>query len=301
MTTALNLGTPIEFGPIEMWPLTRKSGRIPNAVAGTAALAVEESSDPDPGTLHVANRGQTPVFLPIGYLFGGLQQSRMLVEDLLIGAGEDFEIPVACVEAGRFSDRQQSRPAGRVPVSVLAAALQPERHCRSRGGRQAAVWDAVTHQERRSGSRPTHSLEQVMQEDLQGPTVPHRIAAEIDRRFRSTESQVGMVIAVGGEPLVLEVFESANLGERLLGDLLRSVAFDVDHAYPFPCTPEQVSDFLKQARNTPFEAHGNSSGSYRLRGSRDDMSIHGTWLSPQECLHLFALNHNHQVLEGAAL
>jgi hypothetical protein len=301
MTIALNLGAPIEFGPIEMWPLTRKSGQTPNVVAGAAVLAVEESSDPDPGTLHVANHGETPVFLPLGYLFGGLQQSRMLVEDLLIGAGEEFEIPVACVEAGRFSDRQQSRPAGRVPVSVLAAALQPERHTRNVGGRQAAVWDAVTQQERRSGSRPTHSLEQVMREDLQRPTVQRQIAEEIDRRFPPTDSQVGMVIAVCGELLLLEVFESADIGERLLGDLLRSIAFDVDHADPFPCTPEQVKDFLKQARNTPFEAHGNSSGSYRLSGSRGDMSIHGTWLSPQECLHLFALNHNHQVLEGAAL
>ena len=301
MTTALNLGAPIEFGPIEMWPLTRKSGRTPNVVAGAAVLDVEESADPDPETLHVANHGETSVFLPLGYLFGGLQQSRMLVEDLLIGAGEGFEIPVACVEAGRFSDRQQSRPAGRVPVSVLAAALQPEQHTRHVGGRQAAVWDAVSQQERRSGSRPTHSLEQVMQEDLQRPTVQRQIAEEIDRRFPPTDSQVGMVIAVGGEPLLLEVFESADIGGRLLGDLLRSIAFDVDNAYPFPCTPEQVKDFVRQARNTPFEARGQSSGSYRLSGSRGAMSIHGTWLSPQECLHLFALNHNHQVLEGAAL
>ena len=301
MITSLKLGIPVEFGPIEMWPVTPRLSVEPRPWAGYEALRVDEAPEPDPGRLWAQNDGQTPVFLPVGFLIGGLQQSRMLLEDLFIGVGEDFEIPVACVEAGRFSGRQASRQAGRAPVSVLAATFDSTSGPLPRGRRQTAVWDAVMRQERRSGTRPTHSLEQVMQEDLRGPTVQRRIAAEIEHRFTPDANQIGAVIAVSGAPLLMETFESPALASHLLTDLLRSVAFDVDYAHPFPSTPDTIKDFVRQARRTSFDVEQRTSGSFLQSGSNDRVSIHGTWRSPKDCLHLLAINHQHPILQGAAL
>ena len=163
------------------------------------------------------------------------------------------------------------------------------------------MWEAVARQERRSGTRPTHSLEQVMQEDLRGSTVQRRIAAEIEHRFAPGADQIGAVLAVSGVPLVMETFESPALASHLLTDLLRGVAFDVDYAHPFPSTPDSIRDFVRQGRRTSFDIEHKASGSLLLRGSNDHMSIHGPWRSPKDCLHLLAINHQHPVLEGAAL
>ncbi len=186
-------------------------------------------------------------------------------------------------------------------MSVLAAAFDSPSGPLPRGRRQTAVWDAVTRQERRSGTRPTHSLEQVMQEDLRGPTIQRRIATEIEHRFVPGADQIGAVLAVSGVPLAMETFESPALASHLLTDLLRGVAFDVDYAHAFPSTPDSIKDFVRQARRASFDVEHKASGKFLLSGSNDHTTIHGTWRSPKDCLHLLAINHQHPVLEGAAL
>lgn len=296
----MNLGTPLEFGPIEVWPLIQKKPTSDDSVGLVEALLVEEVAEPDPGVLYVENEGDDPIFLPIGFLFGGLQQSRMLLEDLYIAAGEAFEIPVACVEAGRFSDYQTRRPAGRAPISVVAAGLPGGAGGRTRDRRQQDVWNAVSRQERRSGTRPTHSLEQVMQEDVRTQATQRHIAAEIESRFSPREDQVGLVVAVSGEPLLMEVFKSPQLARNLLHDLLKGVAFDIDFVFPFPATEEKIKAFLRETGRTPFESKGSSEASYQLTGSGDQVILHGTWTTPSECLHLLAINHQHPILSSVA-
>ena len=301
MTTTFILGTPIEFGPIEMWPLIQRSPMEQAALGAVHHLSVDEAPEPDPGFLLVENTGDAPVFLPIGFLFGGLQQSRMLLEDLFIGAGEAFEIPVACVEAGRFSNQQVSRTAGRAPLSVVVAGMPGAGRSNDRGRRQSQVWDAVSRQEGRSGARPTHSLEQVMREDLVGPTPQRRIAEQIDERFVPMADQVGAVIAVEGQPIAMEVFNTPRLVHDVLGELLKGIAFDVDLTSPFPATQDSIKHFIRDVRRTPYDAKGSFEETYRLSGATDAISIHGTWLNPSECLHLLAINHIHPILQGAAV
>lgn len=295
MTIQMNLGSPLELGPIEVWPVIQKKPSETVSVGRVEQLLVEEIPEPDPGTLYVENEGAEPIFLPVGFLFGGLQQSRMLLEDLYIGAGEALEIPVACVEAGRFSGNQTRRPAGRAPISVVAAGFPGPRN---RDRCQQEVWNAVSRQERRSGTRPTHSLEQVMQEDVRTQTTQRQLASEIDVRFAPRDDQVGVVIAISGEPLLIEVFDSPQLARTLLHDLLKGVAFDIDFSFPFPATEDRIKEFLRETSRTPFKAKSSVGASYRLTGSGDQVTMHGTWTSPSECLHLLAINHRHPVLSS---
>lgn len=299
--TTLILGTPIEFGPIEMWPLSHRNPMEQAALGDVAQLFVDEAPEPDPGSLWVENGGDAPVFLPIGSVFGGLQQSRMLVEDVYVGPGEGFEIRVACVEAGRFSDRQASRTAGRAPLSVVVAGMPGAGRPQDRWRRQSQVWEAVSRQEGRSGTRPTHSLEQVMQEDLMGPTTQRRLAERIDEGFDPSKDQVGAVLAVAGKPLLLEVFRSPSLARELLADLLVGVAFDVDLTGALPATQDCIKHFIREACRTPLDATGSGDETYRVCGTTDAMSVHGTWLNPSECLHLLAINVRHPLLQGAAV
>jgi len=154
MTTFVLLSEPQEFGPIEVWPLHAPQQRLTGMTWGLENLDITEVFDPDPNLLHVTNGGTEPVFVPMGFLIGGLKQTRMVAEDLVIPAGVGMEIPVLCVEVGRFGATQGVWSAGRAPLSVLTAgAWQSEPSVR-----QGAVWESVRRQERRSGPRPTHTL-----------------------------------------------------------------------------------------------------------------------------------------------
>jgi len=102
MTTAVALGMPQEFGPIEVWPLHSHGATLTGFSGGLGSLDLSEAVEPDPNLLSATNKGSEAVFLPMGFLIGGLQQSRMTAEDLVIPAGLSIEIPVMCVEVGRW-------------------------------------------------------------------------------------------------------------------------------------------------------------------------------------------------------
>jgi hypothetical protein len=58
--------------------------------------------------LEILNQSQYPVFIPCGSLFISQEygkQDRCAITDLMVDKGEKTEIPVVCIEKGRWSDR----------------------------------------------------------------------------------------------------------------------------------------------------------------------------------------------------
>lgn len=294
MTTKVALGRPQEFGPIEVWPLLQRHQSLTGFIGGLRTLDVSEAIEPDPNQLLVTNKGSEVVFLPMGFLIGGLQQSRMIAEDLVIPVGLSIEIPVMCVEVGRFSNCAAPRAAGRAPLSVMNAGIQAT----DVGRRQEEVWASVRTQEHRSGRRPTHSLEQVMVEDRKNREYQRRIDEQVTREFLALPHQIGFVATAGGEPIVMEMFGSAALAREYIPDLIRGLAFDVDGYESFPSTPERVMEFLSDARAVKFQCSTQPSGTTRIQGANGRVHLQGIWVESRTYIHVMATNSRHPVMSG---
>jgi len=140
----------------------------------------------------VTNEGARTVLLLEGELLEGGWQHRTLVRDLLLAPHTSRAVTVACVEQGRWSGSPEHRHgARRTSPSVRCALGQDE------DTRQSAVWSRVGRYEAALGSSPTGSL----LDHLDGLTngVGRHGGAPLP-------GQRGVILGVGGQPLVLEMF-----------------------------------------------------------------------------------------------
>ena len=303
MTASIILGEPQEFGPIEVWPLIAP-GQTPQEWGwGLGNLEVGEALIPVPNVLHLANAGAAPVFLPVGFLIGGLRQSRMVAEDVVLREGESREISVLCVEAGRFHAPKAAQQAGRAPLSVMLAGLVATHGAPGapQQNRQASVWDSVSRHEQRSGTRPTHSLTQVMAEDGTQRVTQQCVEADLRERLNLHPEQVGVIAAVAGQPLVMETFGSHALAKAHIADMIRGLAFDADGIELGRSSSRNILEFVEQARSPETRATLQPSGTLTISGLDDHVLIHGISAGPHEQLHLMAVNRRHPLLQGAAV
>lgn len=303
MTTLIALGQPQVFGPIEVWPLHAPHQTPQDWGWGLGNLEVAEALIPVPNVLHLANAGAAPVFLPVGFLIEGLRQSRMVAEDVVLRGGESREISVLCVEAGRFHAPEAAQGAGRAPLSVMLAALDATHGAPGapRQNRQASVWDSVSRHEQRSGTRPTHSLTQVMAEDGTQRVTQQCVEADLRERLNLHPEQVGVIAAVAGQPLIMETFGSPTLAKAHIADMIRGLAFDADGLELGRSSSRNILEFVEQARSPKIRATLQPSGTLTISGLDDNVLVHGISPEPHEPLHLMAVNRHHPLLEGAAL
>lgn len=303
MTTLIALGHPQVFGPIEVWPLHASHQTPQDWGWGLGNLEVSEALIPVPSVLHVANAGAAPVFLPVGFLIGGLRQSRMVAEDVVLRAGESREIPVLCVEAGRFHAAEVAQEAGRAPLSVMLAGLVASDGAPGapQQNRQASVWDSVSRHEQRSGARPTHSLTQVMAEDGTRRVTQQCVEADLRERLNLHPEQVGVIAAVAGQPLVMETFGSPTLAKAHIADMIRGLAFDADGLELGRSAYRNILEFVEQAGTPEIRSTLQPSGTLTIGGLDDNLFVHGISSEPHQPLHLMAVNRHHPLLQGVAV
>lgn len=106
---ALRAESPLSFGYITVLPLRAAASIDPAWLLLDEALAaglVEVSEISEEGavpTLHVTNSGPLDVLLLDGEELIGAKQNRVLNTTVLVRAGSTVEIPVSCVEQGRWT------------------------------------------------------------------------------------------------------------------------------------------------------------------------------------------------------
>ena len=98
--------------------------------------------------LRVRNPGDRPVLVVEGEHFLGGKQNRALNATVLVPARAELEIPVSCLEQGRWGERQGYRrddafAAATVRATQHAGVSKSIGRRGSREGDQSAVWHAV--------------------------------------------------------------------------------------------------------------------------------------------------------------
>lgn len=249
----------------------------------------EEGSVPK---LRVVNRSETPVLIVDGEELVGAKQNRAVNTTILIEAAAQTEIPVSCVEQGRWSYKNRLfKSEGRLMSSKIRArkAEQVRDSLRNEGSyvsNQHAIWGEIN-ELAASLEAPSPSMEMGAIYRKEKPRLDQYTAA-----FAPVAGQVGAVFVIGGRVTGVEAFGKPETFTKLFRKLVESYALEaittgVEEFATASDPREMVLYFLAGILACSFE-------------SRPAVGL-GTDLRLESCLTTgFALVHERQILHLSA-
>jgi len=256
----LRVGPPRRHLNLTLYPVFADGVADPG-VALTLQLAVErelleirELDPPQVNRVLVLSRAKEPIFLMGGEMLEGAKQDRIVGDDTIVPAGAKIELPVFCIERGRWVAKGETfAPAGALATSAV-------RRARARAD-QSLVWGQVAaEQERLSAPSDTGALRSLRE----SPEVRARTAA-YQRALGSFPEDLprarGVVACVGGEIIAADLFGSQALFQRLWPALLESYIVDAVDRPERGRAPDAVQirrwlEGVRRAERTPRDTPG---------------------------------------------
>jgi len=211
-------------------------------------LAIQEIADGDVNSLTLVNRASRPVFLLAGEVIIGGKQDRIIGRNTVIPAKTTQEVPVFCVEHGRWT--------GKTKEFTTARALA---HGRLRGqasyAAQQDVWNEVSAKNKaRKTETPSGTYRQVAQQQSDGTlgAMEAQVNAALARMPAADRARmVGYAVAFNGSVVTVDLFGSPALFKKLETKLVRSYlteAVDVTAQKDVtPPSPAAVKAFMVDA------------------------------------------------------
>jgi hypothetical protein len=230
----ITIGTPTTYRNLTLFPLLRPEPGCtePDYLLAEDAIGqglAEITELPGGGSvpeLQFQNNSLQAVLLLDGEELIGARQNRVLNLTILAPPKSITIIPVSCVEAGRWHMESSAfSPAPHVMYARARAARtsQVTRSMRSTGTRrsdQSAVWSDIAEKaSRMDAASPTQAMAAVYDK--------HAITTEeYVRAFDCAPLQAGLVFAIDGRAVGLDLFDHSHTLRRLFPKLLRSYALD---------------------------------------------------------------------------
>jgi len=209
-----SIGRPINRAGLSFFPVyIHQDGRI-IATGPTVGVRITERPDAEVPTLQVHNPTAHPVLLVEGETVTGGRQSRVLNVSVLVPAGATLDIPVSCVEQGRWGGANEfgrgrmlaSRRVRRTKIDGVRTNIERTGH---KASDQGAVWHAISNElHRLDVPHPTGSFigaEQVFERNSGLARVTDELVA-----LGPLPGQCGVVIAQGGRVLSADVFANPD-------------------------------------------------------------------------------------------
>ena len=208
------IGRPITKKGVSVFPVYR-----PGAAEHPLGLCrpnggfiVREKATPTVPTLEVENLNAEPVVLFAGETLEGGRQQRVLNQSVIIAGRTITDIPVSCVEQGRWHGAHQFRGVG--------AMAPPEVRRSAHRGDQMEVWNSVS---RLLGDHhlesPTMALDEFFQR--RGETVDQAVVDEV-ASWGPLPEQNGIVVMSRGRVVSADVFGDTELLASMWGTLVAS-------------------------------------------------------------------------------
>ena len=182
-------------------------------------VTIKEISDGSVNSLTFVNKAQQPVFLLAGEVIIGGKQDRIIGRNTVIPANTTQEVPVYCVEHGRWTVETKEFASAR----ALA-------HGRLRGqasyAAQQDVWNEVAAKNvARRTVTPSGTYRKVAQQQSDGTlaTMEKQVDAALARLPAADRGRmVGYAVALNGSLATVDVFGSPALFRKLETKLVRS-------------------------------------------------------------------------------
>ena len=210
------VGRPITRLGISLFPVYLPANHLPEIATGpNSGLVIEELRASTVPFIEVTNPTKRPVLIPEGeQLVGGLQD-RVLNTSVLVAPSTHLDIPVSCLEQGRWGNRREfgrgrAFAPRRTRRAKNASVADSIRRGRSRRSDQAAVWHAIDRELAHLGvdsrTRAVRDAEQFLRRDRQRARSIRGLA-----RQGPLPGQCGVVIAHGRRVVAVEVFGNHDL------------------------------------------------------------------------------------------
>jgi hypothetical protein len=259
-------------------------------------VAVVEQANPTVGVIEIENSGDKPVLLIEGDLLEGGWQHRALTRTVLVAAKSNTKLPVVCVEAGRWGGASVQRLGNKsAPVGVRRAMRGLSKNnsgvVNQASADQGAVWDSVrAYSAMNNKARPTESLVEVQNE------IEAELAALKLEKPQALLGQRGVLIAIGGKPLALELFDHPDtLAERLETLLDAYLPQSLAQQY-VECPARYARDFVVRIEMLGVEPTETAD---RLRNRPDRVVAAEAFVRNEQLLHMSALNAAHELVLAA--
>ena len=205
------------------------------------------------------NETSSPIFLLDGEELVGAKQNRVLNLSIMLAPKSKTEIPVSCVEAGRWRTESHSFQTAKRVQFARGRAQKMDQVSQSLcfNGEalsdKTAVWDTISAKSgRMSVASPTGAMAALFEschDDLQDylDAIP------------TLDGQFGAVYAIGDSPVGIEVFDSDATFKKLAGKLLVSYALDAMELKHFGEQPNAgaIHAFVESARSAARQPIGN--------------------------------------------
>jgi hypothetical protein len=238
------------------------------------AVVTEVSESGSVPTLLLENTADQAVFLLDGEELVGAKQNRILNLTLLVPAKTKMEIPVSCVEQGRWSHRSEEfAPTERTFFSKgrarkAARVSQSLREGGYRDSNQGEVWDDIGEKmAKMEVDSSTHAIADAY-EHFSG-SVDEYVDA-----FAASETQVGACFAINGKIRGVELFDVSDTCGKLMPKLIRSYALDAIEERQQTATAgsQGIRDFIQAVAAAPAD-------SFKALGEGEDLRIHSNTIA----------------------
>ena len=176
--------------------------------------------------LRLINRGKLAILVVDGEEIVGGRQNRIVNKSFLIAAGTAIDLPVTCVEHGRWHETAprfssgESAPASLRNEKFDAVTRESERVPGQAVADQGAIWEGVAAREAASGSHSPSGALHAIYEKRGGDLATYLEA------FPYPRDAVGLVVALNGRMAGAELFDQARTAEVLWPKLIRGYALD---------------------------------------------------------------------------
>ncbi|MBI1756388.1 MAG: hypothetical protein HYR64_04690 [Fimbriimonas ginsengisoli] len=223
----LTLGTPVQIGTLAIVPIVstvplarEKYRTLAEATKLGLVEIVELPGGQEVNSLEVRNKGDLPLLLFAGELLLGGKQDRIVGKDSIVPAKGRRDVPVFCVEHGRWSGSTNFRGGDTfVPSAVRQAAVQ--------GGRQDQVWDRVAKANADVGVAPSTGTFRATVDSPKVRGAADHLMALVNARFKPTAGTVGVICWMNGRIHSADLFANGGLFSASRAKLFRSYALDV--------------------------------------------------------------------------
>lgn len=295
-----------QIGPLHVWPLkvTGVSSHPYAAAPFGDKLAFSEYDDGDGARVNVIevhNPTDEDFMIPSGWIVGAnLLQVRTFNQSVFVAAGESLLADVSCVEKGRWSAGENDVDGGRAPITVISAGwdydIERQVWVLDKSSRQARVWNQVSRQESRFGSRETSSLQQIMREDSEVSGIQSHIQQISQESLRTFQNQNGYLIAVDGQPILMEVFsDSRNIRKTLL-ETVRAISFDIAQLDFEPTLDSDVRKFVEEANLGNLVSIHLDDWANEFAGGSNGVDTKASKDRQGQLLHSISINRRHRLL-----
>lgn len=212
----LHVGRGITAGALTVFPVWNGAGGRREYTTDVSDIVVSEvEGGPAVPGLSATNRGSIPVLVLEGHLFEGGWQHRMATKSMILAPERPTVVEVACVEARRWSGNTRQATRGRRATPfVRTGATDP----RPGHGVQEEVWRRVDTYRRGAESAGASLVGHL---DRSGDDV-----RQLVHHLRPLPGQAGVVVAIAGQPLVMEVFDDAETLHEQFDSMIAAAGLD---------------------------------------------------------------------------